>query len=130
MSPESQRIAIAKVCGWKQTQVPDGLSFSEPKVPKFRIMWVKDENLITQTIKLPDYLNDLNAMHEAEKCLFQSKPGYYNRSYFFALVNIIYNFDPSETGWDGDARVCCKVTHSSASQRAEGFLRTLNLWED
>ena len=55
MTPEAQRIAIAEACGWSyeknETYAPDG-AFWWSKNPEF-----------------PDYLNDLNAMHEAENTL-------------------------------------------------------------
>jgi hypothetical protein len=46
MTPEEQRIAIAEACGWKT-------GYRDPEA------WHP----------LPDYLNDLNAMHEAKKTL-------------------------------------------------------------
>jgi hypothetical protein len=61
----------------------------------------------------PNYLNDLNAMHEAEKML---KGGM--RSKYDAELTLIcsrdYNF----------------IWESTASQRAEAFLRTIDKWEE
>lgn len=56
---------------------------------------------------VPDYLNDLNAMHEAEKVLF-GKVGWVHYSQVLLLGN----------------------THATAAQRAEAFGRTLNLWTE
>ncbi len=56
------------------------------------------------TAKLPDYLNDLNAMHEAEKVL----QGEQLTEYVERWVE-----------WN-----------STAAQRAEAFLRTLGPWKD
>lgn len=53
MTPEKQRIAIAEVCGWKWTE--DGW---HDTVRKRAVKMIAGHNL-------PDYLNDLNAMHEA-----------------------------------------------------------------
>ena len=95
MSPEKQRIAIATACGWEE--LPEG--------------HYHPDNPIGQTI--PDYLNDLNACHEAEKVLTGGM-----RSKYDAELTLIcsrdYNF----------------IWESTAPQRAEAFLRTLGLWED
>lgn len=61
---------------------------------------------------LPDYLNDLNAMHDAEKALGLS----YDR-------------------WTRELRAICErdrrcIESATASQRAEAFLRTIGKWEE
>lgn len=73
-----------------------------------------------------DPLTDLNACHEMEKTL---KPK-------------LLKFPPSaNTGssiWRNYMRILCEVSqsqgtpvyHATAAQRAEAFLRTLNLWTD
>ena len=100
MTPEAQRIAIAKACGlsknwnWKTAQLAVG--------------WVVDS--------LPDYLNDLNAMHEAEKTLNFIQAAEYAR----ILTSI---------AWQSEQPVFAPMT-ANADQRAEAFLRTLDLWPD
>ena len=59
----------------------------------------------------PDYLNDLNAMHEAEKVLTSPQWDKYTVALLFATEH----------------RMFCAAT---AAQRAEAFLKTLNLWTD
>lgn len=100
MKPELQRIKIAEACGWKNcfldaTKTPFG---REPNSPYVRM--------------LPDYLSDLNAMHEAEKVLDASQ-----RNRYAAELGRSY---------DGSFQ---HVT-ATASQRAEAFLRTLGKWEE
>ncbi len=56
---------------------------------------------------IPDYLGDLNAMHEAEKALTGEQSWQY--------VQLLSGY--SNEGW-------C----ATAAQRAEAFLRTLGLW--
>jgi hypothetical protein len=56
----------------------------------------------------PDFLDDLNAMHEAEKALTDDQ----HKSYGGWLV-VVYN----GRHWN-----------ATPTQRAEAFLRTLNLW--
>ncbi len=95
MTPESQRIAIAEACGWtKKTN------------NTMRPMWHNPKGVPIGFI--PDYLNDLNAMHEAEKILTE----YQDREYRSHLI--------LATG-SGEHR-------ATATQRAEEFLRTLNIW--
>ena len=100
MTPEKQRIKIAEACGWKD--VTDwkaaGINGQHPTEP-----W---------TEVIPDYLNDLNAMHEAEKILTAQQ----RRSY----VRYIFNLPVSE---------CESNTFATAAQRAEAFLRTIGKWE-
>lgn len=94
-SPEIDT-AIAQACGWKHVQGfrwqnPNGLSFYE---------W-----------DIPNYSNDLNAMHLAEKTL--SNANMYRMTYHIkALVR-------------GDGEF---YFHATARQRAEAFLRTVGLW--
>jgi hypothetical protein len=64
------------------------------------------------TTPIPDYLNDLNAMHEAENILSSEK--WQRRDYIDYLSE--------DDQW--------LHVHSTAAQRAEAFLRTLNLWEN
>lgn len=60
MNDQEQRIAIAEACGWQMALSPDYLGLHRPVgKPRPQGLW--------QTI--PNYLNDLNAMHEAEKVL-------------------------------------------------------------
>ena len=91
MSPEQQRIAIAEACGWffmdDSWRYPNG----------------------AKALSLPDYLNDLNAMHEAEKVLINGK----EQVYFEDLHGVA-----------GNLTFYC----ATAAQRAEAFLKTLNLW--
>jgi hypothetical protein len=64
----------------------------------------------------PDYLSDLNAMHEAEKMLTPQQQS----DYSFSL----------SAGWMSDRRDNWRGCHATATQRAEAFLRTLNFWKD
>ena len=64
-----------------------------------------------------DYLNDLNTMHEAEKTLNRSLAAGYAR----LLTSI---------AWQSEQPVFAPMTATAAQQRAEAFLRTLDLWPD
>ena len=62
---------------------------------------------------VPDYLNDLNAMHEAEKVLTVQQRGE-------MTLNIMHS------NCDG----YWPQLHATAQQRAEAFLRTIGKWSD
>ena len=93
MTPEQQRIAIAEACGWLKVH---GHSVAG----------------------IPDYLNDLNAMHDAEETLQESqRVTYSNELYDLAVEHQL------KTGkWS--------YLSMTASQRAEAFLRTIGKWEE
>ncbi len=95
MKPELQRIRIAKACGFDESH------------------WIELEGGIVfgTSGSLPDYPNDLNAMHEAEVVII--KLGYTAiRTYEDLLQKQIAN-----------------IIFATAAQRAEAFLKALNLWK-
>ena len=99
MSPEAQRIAIAESVG---IYLHDG-----DHAPS-NYTFVTD---------LPDYLNDLNAMHEAEKTLSQKD----KREYAYQLNGGYYTSGLDDT---------FDIVHATAAQRAEAYLRTICKWEE
>lgn len=68
------------------------------------------------TSGLPDYANDLNAMHEAEKTLTVEE-----YSGWACLLTQVRN---------GSCDECCRCRSATARQRAEAFLRVKGLWKD
>ena len=103
MNIEQQRVAIAEACGWRL--------FSQ-----FKNLWAPPRSVVEYDCDarpLPNYPFDLNAMHDAEKVL---KGGM--RSTYDAELTLIcsrdYNF----------------IWESTATQRAEAFLRTIGKWEE
>jgi hypothetical protein len=142
MTPEAQRIAIAEACGWKESSYEEeGLLV--PTAGVNTELWISstgqrfDKFSIQPCYYLPDYLSDLNAMHEAEKVLemdehserASSRPQDHAplRYYHFLLLIVrgegmeATNFSPFDY---------FKMATATAAQRAEAFLRTLNLWKD
>jgi hypothetical protein len=107
MKPEQQRIAIAEACGWKF--IPE-YYHGEDQPPEFTTVTPDGRHLCGY---YPDYLNDLNAMHEAEKILTAQQ----RRSY----VNCLFNLPVSE---------CESNAFATAAQRAKAFLRTIGKWEE
>ena len=111
MSPLTQRIAIANLRGyvipfsWHLEWADDGEGGYEKTI-------LRDGNLR----RVPDYLNDLNAMHEAEGfvCAQDIKDMHVGRyqSTLIEVCGVPYPF------------------HAKAAQRAEAFLRTVGRWEE
>lgn len=110
MTPEAQRIAIAKACGWTDIEVQGEYCFgtqparSELDARQFMM-------------ELPHYYSDLNAMHEAEKVtvLADGPESEHYWDYLIELSNVV----PSGTS-----------PSATAAERGEALLRVLNLWRD
>lgn len=128
MTKEKQRIAIAKACGWRgiSEQFLVGHNPSRP-VPYDKRILGNIEDIPLDP--LPDYPNDLNAMHEAEKLLLPDDAQYSQWNFYAAELGRLTLNDNSR-GWQPLSNDdCFPLLHASASQRAEAFLRTLELWE-
>ena len=63
MTKEQQRIKIAEACGW------DGIFKDDDQVVCGHMPFQSRHTEWVENRPVPDYLNDLNAMHEAEKML-------------------------------------------------------------
>lgn len=75
-----------------------------------------------QCHKHPDYLNDLNAIHEAEKVLTTTEQ---QNSYYANIAEITWGCEETS-----DRQVVFNQLTATAAQRAEAFLKTLNLWTE
>ncbi len=108
MSPEAQRIAIAEACGW---------TYHEPtsEMGGVEMWWKGAENSVWNPWAFPDYLNDLNAMHEAEKVL--------NLEQFWRYADWLKD-NARGLGLGVDEYIT-----ATAAQRAEAFLKTIGKWE-
>jgi hypothetical protein len=113
MKTEDQRIAIATHLGWRK-------EVFGPLVQDYR--WHKPDGSPTH-IEPPDYLNDLNAMHEAEKVLSVMYDGTDDGCECYQYIRILHEVC-------GGVPNCFSHHCATAAQRAEAFLRTLNLWQD
>lgn len=98
MKPEEQRIKIAEACGWTV------------KRDSYGVVGTNDGIHWHSHAGFPDYLNDLNAMHEAENMLTEDQMTTMSQC-LHRCVGMLWGF-------------------ATASQRAEAFLKTLNLWEE
>lgn len=126
MTQDEKRIKIAEACGAKiitrEFYMADGIRFGKKwarngneKTPCaypgggfFGYGWNEDACLS----QLPDYFNDLNAMHEAEKFISDTERVRYGRW--------LHDICATSNTWPISAE---------PHQRAEAFGLTLNLWE-
>ena len=113
MKAEYQRVLIGEIHGWTFHPPFDGLSNIDYKAEALAC-WVKPGNSPHQTEILPDYLNDLDAMHEVEKLLSVEQW----ISYWSFLEPLVCR--PNNT----------PIIFATATQRAEAFLKTFNFWID
>jgi hypothetical protein len=111
MTDEKINIAIAEACGmrgvWEKKITSCGCDGQ----------W---DYFNPQGNRLPDYCNDLNAMHEAVLSVLNVASSQLNWDYCRILGEV--------TG--SGEHVTTALVHSTAAQRAEAFLKTINKWED
>ena len=112
MNPNKQRIAIAEACGWVFMDGGNfsGIDYKSVKPPHGLTYTMSHRAAILST---PDYLVDLNAMHEAEKVLTDKQ----------------YNIFALRLGPLTSMRRRQYIS-ATATQRAEAFLRTIGKWEE
>lgn len=127
MNSNNQRIAIARACGWKITRIepPAGhvrYTLEDP-TQKLSIRDVYEmDGEVHWPACLPDYLSDLNAMHEAEEALTGDQ---LHRYYEVELPEVT-----AAGMWSITYQQKRATISATATQRAEAFLRTLNLYDD
>jgi hypothetical protein len=113
MDKKLQRIKIAEACGWTNCTNDGGFESLYVGTASERKIWVA----------LPDYLNDLNAMHEALSVAHLDRAQ--KQAFLVHLKNLVGpNHNPSEQ------MLFWVMIHANAAQRAEAFLRTLKSWHD
>lgn len=154
MSPEQQRILIAEACGWKfhdgeppirleRGQVTGGKKWIPPS-GSWLSPWHQTREAATDFAcnvmnpRLPDYLADLNAVHEALKTLTKEHWMFYPKT----LLQILWRYDTvghptgvhidlSDHGWwKVTTREMEMLSLANAAQISEALLRTRNLWKD
>lgn len=111
MTPEAQRIAIAEACGYSDVSFDDRQHVDiDSRSIQMWTQWMGEKHGVR--IQVPAYVNDLNAMHEAEKVLTEDSAEKF-RAWLLKL-----------NGYNHDRVVSC-----TAAQRAEAFLKTIGKWE-
>ena len=98
--------AIAEVCGWKIHHM-DRYLITDPKYP----------HSVQPIGTIPNYCNDLNAMHEAEKSIQENK-----RVLYGIHLAWICGHTKNVGLWH--------ISTATAKNRAEAFLKTFEQWEE
>ena len=109
MTPDEQRIEIAQACGWKYI--------------KSKKRWNNPNGGHDYFSDLPDYINDLNAMHEAKQEIWRKEWGH-RYTFNDYLAEIIKGRPVNRNEWNAETLI-----DATADQEAEAFLKTLNLWK-
>jgi hypothetical protein len=108
MSPDKQNIAIAEACGVVSKD-------------HWGPLYKTDRGYVRDC---PEYVCDLNAMHEAEKVLtpeYQPAKGESQWSDYLGWLGFC---------GENKTREVYECVTASAAQRAEAFLRTVKKWEE
>lgn len=100
LTDEQMRIAIAEACGWRRSN--------------FHNQWLVPREPKESSIFVGDPLNDLNAMHEAEKLMSDQKWDHYQTLLLDACGG-------SKQAADRER----DPIHATACQRAIAFIQTL-----
>lgn len=116
MTPEAQRVAIAELRGWiapfNQNSIGQLLARRSPS-----LHWGC----------APDYLNDLNAIHEAVLTLKASEE---HKKYCDVLREAVKANGVAAALLEDYWTTGFRLLNATAAQQAEALLRTRNLWKE
>ena len=116
MTQEQKRIKLAEAFGWKKLK-----GFSDSEWPLLLTLPQKP-NTEGYLEVIPDYFNDLNAVHKAESVLDKSEQGW---SSYADYLEVVCGAD----GWPIMSQLDKRrIIHATAAQRCEALGKTLNLW--
>ena len=127
MTTEAQIKALAELDGWQlwRHDKTETYLFEPPNITAsilngLHMLWVKvnkwpEASVFVDMQHVPNYLNDLNAIHELEKKLTEEVWKYYP----YRLMQVTKNFYVS-------GRLL--LLHATASQRCEAILRATGRW--
>ena len=124
MTEREINIIIADYCGWKRAEKYDYPAWSDDPDPETwtQKMWVRNGSLVEER-QLPNYCQDLNAIHEAEKIILNDEDTWF--AYAVKLGKITRDEAiPSLKGLIG------VTSHATALQRSKAFVMILNKWRD
>lgn len=115
MDKEKQRIKIAEALGLFRLAPLKRTNRNGKDNPLGVRLWccIEDYGGAKEYADLPDYLNDLNAMHEALKFIGEIKG-----------IDLCWHLN--DMGISGE----WEILTATAEELAEAFLKTLNLWEE
>lgn len=116
MTDQEINIAIAEACGWKREDVINPLGGASVE------LWTCGTQRVVTSEALPEYCNDLNAMHRAEVHLENE----------MAICDQYWKQLAEQTMADDDELATVTryryIGNATAHQRAEAFLRAIGKW--
>ena len=131
MTNEELNVEIAEYYGWRNIREQDYQPFgTDPYIDGPSQVWVgihPESDVDSKEYEvIPDYCNDLNEMHDAEKYILDfSRFGRFGDE----LAKVVLG----HTGTPEDITLSYwalqRVTHANGRQRAEAFLRTIGKWK-
>ena len=134
MNEHEQQIAIARIV-FQEVSPPQGLLDFHPgrvhivslldKGGRMGTLW-EDGHTYEGGFAIPDYLNDLNAMAEAEKVL----TGTPLHNYGMFLAEVVWDETYTSRDYQINFDEATDLISANAAQRAEAFLRCLNIWAE
>jgi len=123
MTNEQINIAIAETCGWTDCVFVESLKLTKGfPPPNNPTIYGTYENGMAQ---LPNYCNDLNVMHEAERTSTIFKSWRATKTWMdnLCICSDLGRLPESAPDW-------AFVLQATAAQRAEAFLKTIGEWEE
>lgn len=125
LTDEQKRIRIAELCGWKKEtrNMYGGVKNVQGWGMNTHLgLGSADRKFTMHPDTFPDYLHDLNAMHEAEETLTD-----FQLQAFGDQLQQIVNYYCVGVVPDYHRHLMClaKIAHATASQRSDAFLLTL-----
>ncbi len=118
MTPDEMRVAIAKICHPEYAAYEPEYWYTQRNDYERDLVWKTTENggLTIESVLVPDYCNDLNAMHEAAQTLDRLQRQKFYRN--LQEVCAVQQKDKAPRYLQE-----YELIHATAAQRAEAFCR-------
>ena len=123
MTQEEQRIAIAEACGWKCNGHLDQLAATVGWEFAYQFVLTPEGKLVTHN-SIPDYLNDLNAMHDAVMCLDKT---IHEKD---VCLCDVFSSELAKSRTEPQIWSMFDLLTTTAAQQAEAFLCTIGKWKE
>jgi len=129
MTNEELNVEIAEFRGWRNIREQDYHSFgTDPYIDGPSQVWVgihPESDVDSKEYEvIPDYCNDLNAMHDAEKHVLD-----FSR-FGDELAKVVLGYTGTPEDITLDYWALQRVAHANGRQRAEAFVKTIGKWKD
>lgn len=129
MTEQEQNGAIAEECGWEHCHIRSGklVGYAPCKKRDVQGPFGRTVSFTEPFVsEPPKYVQDLNAMHEAQATLSNK-----DRTVFGEfLATVLGYYDDYYDGWNLGPADFFALSHATASQKAKAFLLTVNKWKE